>query len=187
MLETINSFLTKGLNSSKELFGATASDKPELLIFAAIIIPLLVYIYGVWKGATGRITVYRNFNDVMLVALLVLVPTTALSIFINFSDIKELNLAILYTVITLETLFLIVILVRTWQDNKKVFSTLLALYVKLPTGILFFAQFFNMFGGETRKKRRESVFWTLMLLPLLYALVKDKKTGFLPRISNAKN
>ncbi|MBE0472153.1 MAG: hypothetical protein IBX55_21925 [Methyloprofundus sp.] len=158
---------------------------PDAVLYAAIIIPVLIYVYGVWKGTTEDMVVYRNFNDVMLVGLLFIVPLITMQAFYYISEIKDLHLPLLYAAITLESLFLLVIFFRTWKDNRGIFSTLLALYVKLPTGILFFALLFNIFGGKSRQKRRESVFWSIMLLPLLYALVKDKNTGFIPKSGGA--
>lgn len=154
---------------------------PDFVLYLAIAVPVLIYILGVWMGASGSLVVYRNFNDVMLVGLLFIVPVIAASAFFYVTDIEALHMPILYVVLTLEALFLLLILVRTWRDNSGLFSTLLALYVKLPTGILFFFHLFTVFSGDSRQKRRQSIFWTIMLLPLLYALVKDKSTGFLPR------
>ena len=154
---------------------------PDAIIYIAIMVPLLVYIFGVWRGTTDKLVVYRNFNDVMLVGLLFIVPLIGITGYFYIADVEALHLPILYAVITLEAIFFLVILVRTWKDNRRLFSTLLALYVKLPTGVLFFVQLFSIFGGDSREKRRESIFWTIMLLPLLYALVKDKNTGFIPK------
>lgn len=156
-------------------------EHPNLVMYISILLPLLLYIYGVWCGAKEKLVVYRNYNDIMLVGLLVIIPIIAISVIYNTSEAKQFHGTVLYVALTLEALFILIITGRTWNDNSGILSTALAIYVKLPTGILFFFHLYNIFSGDKRSSRRSSAFWTLMMLPLLYALVKDKKTGFIPK------
>ena len=158
-----------------------AFSEPEVLV-AAVVVPILgLYAMGVWMGTTGRVVVYRNYYDIMIVGLLVILPVLFGSGMLFFQDHAAEAFEILFpTLVVLEAGVAVAILMRTWNDNRSVWKTLLALYVKLPTGILFFVQLIAVFQSDTRKERRQSLLWTLLLLPLLYALVHDKSTGRLP-------
>ena len=154
------------------------------------VIPIIgLYALGVWLGNQGTIVVYRNYNDIMLIALLIIIPSFASSIFIFFSgngdptsskEAAELVYKPVLTVVAvLVGLAISFIVIRTASDNKNPLKTALALYVKIPTGILFFFHLKNIFTGSSRKSRRHSVFWTIIMVPLLHGLVKDKSKGIL--------
>lgn len=150
---------------------------------AVILVPcFLVYALFAYWGAVGKIVVYRNFNDVMLVGLLVVIPFSLIYIISYFQDEGgDMARLLLPTVVVLEAVVMLVILVRTWRDNRNPFKLLASLYVKLPTGILFFVHLISAFSSKTREDRRKSLLWTVLLLPLLYSLVCDKKTGFMAK------
>lgn len=146
---------------------------------------ILLYAFGVWLGNRGSIIVYRNYNDVMIVGLLVIIPSVAFGVVTAFGGDEEL-MAMVGVPVTLITLALtgitlVAVIIRTFLDNRNPLKALLAIYVKLPTGIMFFVHLINIFTGDNRKQRRQSVFWTLIMVPLLYGLVYDKSKGKLPR------
>ncbi|TDP26789.1 hypothetical protein DEU29_1443 [Idiomarina aquatica] len=148
---------------------------------------LLIYALGVYLGNKGSIVVYRNFNDLMIVGLLVIIPVGLISLLAFISGDNSANQessSQLFLVgLVLVGLVMLLILYRTFRDNPNPLKMLLALYVKLPTGILFFFHLSNIFMGKSRTKRRESIFWTIIMVPLLYGLVHDKSKGKLPGIS----
>jgi len=156
------------------------------------LIPIIgLYALGVWLGNRGTIVVYRNYNDIMLIALLIIIPSFASSIVVFFSgggdaasskDAEELIYKPVLTVVSiLVGLAISFIVIRTASDNKNPLKTALALYVKIPTGVLFFFHLKNIFTGSSRKSRRHSVFWTIIMVPLLHGLVKDKSKGLLAK------
>lgn len=147
---------------------------------------ILPFAVGIWMGMRQQVVVYRNYFDVMLVGGLYLIPAaiTGLAITLgggsdNGDGPNELGFAFIVLALVLDLLLLIFILVRTWLDNPNPLKMLLALYVKIPLGVLFFTQFRNIFGGQQPRSRRNSMFWTLMMAPLIHGLVRDKK-GKLP-------
>ena len=149
---------------------------------------ILPFAVGIWMGMRQQVVVYRNYFDVMLVGGLYLIPAALIGFLIalgggsgsdNSDGPNELVVAFIVLALVLDLLLLIFILVRTWLDNPNPLKMLLALYVKIPLGVLFFMQFRNIFGGKQPRSRRNSMFWTLMMAPLIHGLVRDKK-GKLP-------
>lgn len=154
---------------------------PGVLVALIVAPPILLFAWGAYLGTRGAIIVYRNYNDVMIVGMLVLIPLAIFGFMLPFFEIDGRVFELVWpTVMVLMGLLLVFIVVRTAVDNRNVFKTLLALYVKVPAGLLFFIQLTSAFTGEKRKNRRESMMWTLLMLPLLYALVHDKSVGRLP-------
>lgn len=148
-----------------------------------VLIPaLLLYVLGVWLGNTKRIVVFRNYTDVMIVGLLVIIPTAFLGVILlvthgeQTSDSEHyLSFNLLMGLAGVLALVLITICVKTFRDNPNPLKALLALYVKIPTGIMFFFNFAGIFRGGNRTARRNSLFWTLIMTPLLYGLIADKR------------
>ncbi|MDN7124534.1 hypothetical protein J6I90_06540 [Pseudidiomarina sp. 1APP75-32.1] len=146
-----------------------------------VLIPaILIYIIGVWLGNTKRIIVYRNYTDVMIVGLLVILPTAVLGIILLVTHGEksagvdhQYSFYLLLALASALALVFIIICVKTFRDNPNPLKALLALYVKIPTGIMFFFHFAGIFRNGNRKARRNSLFWTLILTPLLYGLIAD--------------
>lgn len=149
---------------------------------------ILPFAFGLGLGLKRHIVVYRNHLDVMVVGGLYLIPASiaALAVLIaggggagtNDEAVFELRMALFSLALVLDALLLLFIVVRTWLDNRNVLKMLLALYVKIPLGVFFFAQFGNIFGGKQATSRRKSVFWALLLTPLIQGLVRDKQGSF---------
>lgn len=157
----------------------------------AYLIPFIIlYAIGIWLGTRGTVTVYRNYYDIMIVGLLYIVPLVGIGVMALFDYETEAGADIAFglLVITglLEAVIFCFVLVRTWFDNPNPFKLLMALYVKLPTGIFFFSHLYNTFTAKKRQERRHSAFWFIFMMPLLYALVKDKSKsspfGRMPRV-----
>lgn len=162
---------------------ANQSIDSALLIWLWLLVPIIgLYWLGVWAGVKQRIVVYRNYHDLMIVGMLYMVPVMAMgaAAFLGAGPDNPLAFWLLVITVVLEVLLLLFILVRTWIDNPNPLKMLLALYVKMPTGVLFFMKFFDIFGNKQARGRRKSMFWALFTLPLLHALVADKKTGKMP-------
>jgi len=148
-----------------------------------VLIPaLLLYVLGVWLGNTKRIVVYRNYTDVMIVGLLVILPTAALGVILLVTHGEQsagaehqLSFYLILALVAILALVFVTICVKTFRDNPNPLKALLALYVKIPIGIVFFLNFAGIFRGGSRTARRNSIFWTLILTPLLYGLINDKK------------
>lgn len=153
-----------------------------LPVWVWLAIPILLYAFGVWTGVKERLVVFRNYHDVLVVGLLYLIPATAFGIAAFMGDSEEIAAALLVGTLCLEALVLLIVLARTWRDNPNPLKALLAFYVKLPTAILFFNALAGAFDRRSAKDRRKSVFWALLLAPLLHALVKDRKAGRLPAL-----
>lgn len=155
------------------------SDNAGFITWWMYLLPIvLIYAVGVYMGSKGSIVVYRNFFDVMIVGLLYMIPLVGVG-FIALIDSdaegsSEFVSGLFVLLAVLELAVLIFVLVRTWFDNRNPLKMLLALFVKLPTGIFFFSHFYNMFTAKNRHSRRKSAFWFIFMMPLFYALVHDK-------------
>lgn len=164
-----------------------ASTAAGLYVAGAIILGVLfLYASGAWMGAKGKIVVFRNFYDVLIVGMLYLVPAAPITfILLSASDNPDegaTNVLAVVLVVTaiIEAVLFLFIFVRTWIDNPNPLKMLLALYVKVPTAVIFFLHFVDAFTGAKPSQRRKSFLWSILMLPLLYALIHDKKTGRLP-------
>lgn len=152
-------------------------------------VALVLFFCGVWLGLRKTVIVYRNYYDIMLVGALYLLPMALLFLFWFMAETKEqgskeLNAWLLGVVLVLMGLLLVVVVIRTWRDNPNPLKMLLALYVKIPLGVFFFFHFLNIFDAKKVAARRKSFFWTLLLLPLLHGLVRDRE-GSMPRMPRA--
>jgi len=145
---------------------------------------ILPFAVGIWMGLRQRIVVYRNHFDVMLVGGLYLIPAAIAGLAFTLGGGgsgdandggSELLWAFAALAVVLDALLLLFVLTRTWIDNPNPLKMLLALYVKIPLAVLFFMHFGNIFSGKQPGSRRKSVFWTLLLVPLIHGLVKDKR------------
>lgn len=149
-----------------------------------VIALVLLYALGVWLGAKGRVVVYRNYYDVMLVAGLYILPVLMTPAFILLGGgkeaVNELTAGLFIVLLVLEGLLLLFILVRSVRDNLNPLKALLALYVKIPTALFFSFNLLESFTAKSGRSRRKSIFWTVFMVPVIHALVQDKKTGKLP-------
>lgn len=144
---------------------------------------VLLYALGIWLGAKGKVVVYRNYYDVMLVAGLYLLPVLMTPAFILLSgkgEVSELNGGLFIVLLVLEGLLLLFILARTVMDNLNPLKAVLALYVKIPTALFFSFNLYESFTAKSGRSRRKSIFWTVFMVPVIHALVQDKKAGKLP-------
>lgn len=151
---------------------------------------ILPFAIGIWMGLRQRIVVYRNHFDVMLVGGLYLIPAAIAGLAFTLgggggADANDSGSELLWAfaalAVVLDALLLLFVLARTWVDNPNPLKMLLALYVKVPLAVFFFMHFGNIFSGKQPGSRRKSVFWTLLLVPLIHGLVRDKR-GRLPGV-----
>ena len=129
---------------------------------------LLVYALGLWLGTKGKVVVYRNYYDVILVAGLYILPVLMTPAFILLGGgkeaVNELTAGLFIVLLVLEGLLLLFILVRSVRDNLNPLKALLALYVKIPTALFFSFNLLESFTAKTGRARRKSIFWTLFMI-----------------------
>lgn len=160
-----------------------AQNNMEVTIAVFIVIPLLLYFYGVYLGSKQKIVVFRSLADFVMTGLICITPITVMILLILMGDYYDLivkNFGL--TAAIIYGLAVTFILVRTWNDNTGVFQFLLAIYVKIPTSFLFFYFFMGAFNNEKRTDRKSSFMWTVLMLPLIYKLIKDKSNIKVPRV-----
>lgn len=154
------------------------TDNSWIMVLVPI---LLLYAYGVWMGFNNKIVVYRNYNDIFVVGLLFIIPIGFMTFFgLSGGESNALNGSAFYACAILEAITLVFVFVRTWKDNPNPLKLLMALFIKIPTGIFFFFHIYGAFTNKTRTSRGSSMFWSMMMLPLLYGLVADKSAGKMP-------
>ena len=139
---------------------------------------ILLYLAGIWAGKAKKIIVYRNYYDVLITGALYLIPSIfLLYAFLSEDASNELTQHLLILSLALEAGLLVFVIFRTWRDNPNPLLMLLALYVKIPTALFFMSLLYSIFHEKERSNRRKSAFWLLIITPVIYALVADKKTG----------
>ncbi len=160
--------------------------KNNLPIYIAIIWMLIV-VAGTVLGFMKKITVYRNYDDIGLVFLMMLLPFVAVMASQFLQDIEKNVFYALLGVFGCAEVFLFVVSgVRTYQDNSNIVTALVALLTKLTLSVLFLYNLIRLIspGGHThldnRRGRENAALWLLVLAPIVYGLVRDKVGIFNP-------
>lgn len=136
-----------------------------------------IWVLGLILGMLKKIIVYRDFNDVTLCGLTVTLPIAAFFVLMNVGATHFHFMARL--ILWFEGAMALLILVRTFIDNRNPFKAILAFMVKLPIAILFAINIVDFITGDKRQSRRMSVFFIILLSGFVIALVNDKSKGFL--------
>ncbi len=142
---------------------------------------MLIVIGGVWLlglilGLTKVITVYRDFNDVGLVGLTVALPVAVMMSLLGVG-VQKFDF-LLTPFRRFEAAMALLILVRTFVDNRNPLKAILAFLVKIPIGVLFAVNVVDYFTANRRQDRRLAGFFILLLSGFTIALVANKR-GFL--------
>lgn len=171
------------------MFDALGEFSGERLIYSLLaggLMLIFLFAFGVRLGLRKTIVVYRNHYDVLLVGMLYMLPIAFLVAFAFLSDAEgngaaALQEGLLAVGAALTGLLGLLVVIRTWRDNPHLLKMMMALFVKIPLGMFFFMHFYNIFDAKKSADRRKSIFWALLLVPLLHGLVRDR-SGRLPGI-----
>lgn len=134
-------------------------------------IALSIYALGVVLGAARAITVYSSYYDVFRCFAVAAFAVAALVA----REHSELELG--YLLLGLAGVALAWIVVTTIRDNRNPLAALLALAVKLPTGVFFVLLMFDVLaphGAERRRTRQRSLLDFLLVGLLIRALIQPK-------------
>lgn len=150
----------------------------------SLIVLIIIVIAGIFLGFKKKITVFRDYNDLGLVFLIVMTPYILMYL-LSFFFADRISIA--YTFVVVVGLILFVwIAIRTYQDNNNILFALIALTTKISLSILFIINLFCFVSPEekTAEKRRSVRYallaFLLLLTPLILALVKNKEGIFNP-------
>lgn len=146
------------------------------IIFIGLLIPLIL---GIVLGWTNKIVVFRNYEDLGLTFLSFLVPIFA---YFLYSALGESQITA-YFFIFVEIVLLSYLFFRSFIDNQKnIFSTILAIYTKFPLSFLYLVNLFNainsLFNKEKKYKSPISIFLFVILTSIMVKLVKERKGFF---------
>ena len=143
---------------------------------------IVIIIIGTCLGVKQKITVFRDYNDLGLVFLTGFSPIVLIYLFSLISaDQKKIALTF---IVIVEILLFVWVVIRTYQDNRNILFTLIALITKIPLSILFILNLLSFVApkGKTAAKRASvrysSLVFLLLLTPLVLALVKNKEGIF---------
>lgn len=145
---------------------------------AAIAVVLAVTIMGCVLGLKERMVIFRNYDDLGLV-FLVVAPLC-----IGF--ITQIPW-ILIPAIVIGAGLCVWLTWRTWQDNGSVWKVLIALPTKLVLSVLFIAFVWELLSpsGKTQmaraKQRGTAAAILAVITPVIYRLVRDKVGVWVPR------
>lgn len=150
----------------------------------SLIILILIIITGCILGYKQKITVFRNYNDLFLTFLLLLLPIVLsyIFLFVGFSDSPVTK----YFIIAIELILFIYIVIQTVKDNENLFYSFISLITKIFLSILFVFNLINFITptGKTAKDRAGSrqigFIFLLALAPIVFMLVKNKEGIFNP-------
>lgn len=143
-----------------------------------------ITVAGVITGWSASVTVFRNYDDLVLVFFGGLAFLAA-----NFlmADSGQNTLPwLIIAALTAMGLFA-VILVRTWVDNPSIIKFPVALVTKLSLSVLFLVHLLELLNpsGKTqveRAKNRASALIVLLILsPVINRLVRDKEGIWVPQ------
>mgnify|MGYP003386212148 CR=1 FL=1 len=166
---------------------ANAQERSTGFPISYVVIPwLLTVLAGSILGYTKKLTVFRNYDDLGLVFLIVALPLLSIMPSMYMQGDKDLvqSFWILVAGVTFGIFGLVVL--RTYHDNPNVFAALVALITKLTLSIFFVYNLLRLIspGGKTavanQNIRGRATVWLLILAPLVYGLVRDKQGVFDP-------
>ncbi|MDA8090570.1 MAG: hypothetical protein M0Z61_10200 [Nitrospiraceae bacterium] len=142
---------------------------------------LIIIAIGVVLGFQQKITIFRDFDDLGLAFLTLLAPLILIKIIFIIIG-QNGGKFFLFLFLFLESILILWLAARTFQDNNRsILAFLVAFVTKFSLSILFI---FNLIGfvtptGKTaseRAKSRASAFTILLIVtPLIYKLVRNKK------------
>lgn len=144
---------------------------------------LITIILGVILGIKKKITVFRDYNDLGLIFLLVIFPVVFLSLAGFFNGGKILR----WTFIVIESGLMLWIIGRTFKDNANPLFFIVAFLTKIPLSLLFVFNLMSVLNppGKTARDRSNArgnaLIWLLFLTPLIAALVRNKNGFFNPQ------
>lgn len=138
---------------------------------------LAIVVVGVILGLKSKITVFRNYSDLALCFGIPVLVLLELALAAGLGP--KGNVPILVFVALAVCALLVMIIWRTWSDNRNPVGFLIALVTKLPLAILFVLSVVDFVAPKGTSVQRASArrrgFITLLLLtPLIYGLVRDK-------------
>lgn len=151
----------------------------EDIISIFIILLIVPLIFGIILGLKNKIVVFRNYDDLWIVFLSIIIPFVFFFVYAALPS----RIVIISGCIT-EILLLVNILYRTFEDNdRNILKTILALYTKLPLSFLFIFQFVSYLENISKPAYKRSnglvnIISILCLTPLILKLVKNKKGLF---------
>lgn len=146
------------------------------------LIALIVLGFGTILGCAGKITVFRDRNDIFTTFSMVV--GGGFGMYFLYTSVERL-LPILQTPARLGVVMLAiggvsVIVMRSWTDNRRIFSTILAVFTKLPFAILVPALVLHAAAPRGKKASQRAMMrfmalgGLLLLAPLIIALTRDK-------------
>jgi hypothetical protein len=145
------------------------------------------YLIGIWiaiaiigaiMGYNEAMVVFRDFNDLGLVFLTVVVP-------ILFACFQHQVFGIVF--LASEICLLCSLLIRTIHDNQDPLLALLALLTKIPLSILFVVNVITLLSsqGKTQMERTKAgistLSWLSLVTRIIYGLVQRKDGLFSPQ------
>jgi len=145
------------------------------LIIIVLLLPLII---GIICGWQEKIVVFRDYNDLFMVFITIILP---IPLFFLYSlAASKIMLAVC---IFIEIFLIIEVICRTYQNNQGVIIyTFLSLYTKIPLSVLFIFSLLKLLEhfSKPESKRNEgfSFIPLLILTPLILNLVKNK-TGII--------
>ena len=167
------------------------SEDSDLALWILLIM-VIVLIVGIVMGINNTIMVYRDYADLTKTFALFLIPILGLLYFSNREGVDNYSI-FLYIGFGLYMLVMLGWIIKsTYNDNKDILYTLLALYVKLPLSWIFLNHLLGFFQkekiGEKSLKQiiREKITAAVILLFLLQ-LVRHKVWVYSPKKQYVEN
>lgn len=158
---------------------------PSILLYGA----LALLVLGIVLGVSGRITVFRDFNDFGLVFLIPVIPLAVIFTLVNLGA-EDIPPAAWSFIGILEALLVGFIAVTTWVDNRNPLAWFLAMYTKLPLGVLYAWALLEAMAPDrrhnVRQRRKLVIAIILFLTPLIFALVREKRGVLIPERAIAR-
>lgn len=145
---------------------------------------IVIVVIGVIMGFKQKITIFRDYNDFGLVFLLGMVPVVLMYLFqLVANDNQKVGLIF---IVSVEAILFLWIIIRTFQDNHNPLNFFVALVTKITCSVLFIINLLDFVtpSGKTSSyrasSRRKGFAFLLILTPIVFSLVKNKKGLFNP-------
>lgn len=148
---------------------------------------LLAVLTGVVVGWRQGITVFRNYNDLALVFFAGASLLSAFFVVVLSSGEGWVRPAILGLLLLAAAVCSVVVVVRTWIDNRNPVWFAVALITKLSLGAIFLVHLTSLIapegktGAQRAKRRATALGWLILITPVIVRLVRDHEGIWTPR------
>lgn len=151
--------------------GFIMNNGATTLVYFAVVFLIVIVAAGIYRGVKGQITIYRDYFDLGFTAGTFAMPV-GLAWFGMYLGEPKLGIAVAILVFSIA---IVIVVLRTFADNRNFLNTVHALITKSSLCLVFSLAIVEAFTGKNRPKRGAGALVALLIGPIMFALIKDRR------------